>query len=156
VTQWIDETYLKQAMKEMDLNHDQVLETANNYVISGEDALTGESIENPKMAAQLWVKGEEKVMNFASVSNMLKMLPKLREEGKVASVMFVHDREKGWKLFAENSYYVKNGEKVSAFLLQKDAQEFADESGSTVADFQGIQQTIYAQQSEQAALVPAE
>lgn len=155
VTQWIDETYLKQAMKEMDLNHDQVLETANNYVISGEDALTGESIENPKMAAQLWVKGEEKVMNFASVSNMLKMLPKLREEGKVASVMFVHDREKGWKLFAENSYYVKNGEKVSAFLLQKDAQEFADESGSTVADFQGIQQTIYAQQSEQAALVPA-
>lgn len=155
VTQWIDDSYLKQAMKEMNLTHDQVLETANSYVISGEDSLTGESIENPKMAAQLWVEGEEKVMNFASVSNMLKMLPKLREEDKVASAMFVHDREKGWKLFAENSYYVKNGEKISAFLLQEDAKQFAAESGTKVADFKGIQQTVYAQNSEQAALAPS-
>lgn len=155
VTQWIDKSYLQQAMQEMDLTHDQVLETANSYVISGEDALTGEPIENAKMAAQLWVEGEEKVMNFASVSNMLKMLPKLREENKVASAMFVHDREKGWKLFAENSYYVSNGEKISAFLLQEDAKQFAAKSGNKVADFKGIQQTVYAQSSEQTALAPS-
>lgn len=143
VTGWIDESYLRQAMEDMGLNYDEVIETAESYQITGEDALTGEEITDPKLAAQYWVQEEEQVTNFASIPNMLQALATLQEEGKAADVMFVHDRENGWKLFAENSYYVSNGDEVSAFLLQSDAQTYAAESGGQVTAFRGLQE-IYA------------
>lgn len=145
VTNWIDESYLQTAMQEVGLNYDEVVAAGEAYQITGEDALTGEPIENPTMAAQYWVQGEEKVTNFASIANMLQSLAKLQEEGKAADVMFVHDRNNGWKLFAENSYYVTDGDDVSAFLLEADAQKYASESGGQVTAFRGLQQT-YARQ----------
>ncbi len=98
------------------------------------------------MAAQLWIQGEETVTNLASIPNMVKMLAKLKEEGKAADVMFVHDRHNGWKLFAENSYFVNNGEEVSAFLLKQDAERFAAASGGKVTAFRELQQN-YAQKT---------
>lgn len=146
---WVDEGYLKQAMEEKGLNYDEVIATAENYVITGEDALTGETIEEPKLSAQLWIQGEETVTNFASIPNMVKMLAKLKEEGKAADAMFVHDRNNGWKLFAENSYFANNGKEVSAFLLKKDADQFAATSGGEVTAFKELQQT-YAQKTSPA------
>ncbi len=144
VTKWADDSYLRQAMKDMGLNYDEVA-NAKDFVISGEDAQTKEPIKEPKMAAQLWFKGDDKVMNFASVKNMIVMLQKLKSERKQSQeVIFVHDRNNGEKLFAENSFYVKNGDEISAFLTQKDAQDFAQKSGVKVVDFKEIQQS-YAQ-----------
>lgn len=155
VAGWVDESYLKTAMEEMELDYEQVIETAQSYKISGEDALTGEPIEEPKMAAQIWIQGEDAVTNFASIPNMMKMLDQLREEGKAADVMFVHDRDNGWKLFAENSYYVNNGGEVSAFLLKEDADQFAATSGGQVTAFKELQQT-YAQKSSPVLVGAAE
>jgi NitT/TauT family transport system substrate-binding protein len=152
VVNWIDESYLITAMEEMGLNYEDVIATAEAYQITGEDALTGEPIGDPMMAAQYWVQGAEEVTNFASIANMVKSLAALQAEGQAADVMFVHDRNNGWKLFAENSYFVSNGDEVSAFLLESDAQAFATESGGTMTAFKGLQE-IYAQQ--QPALVGA-
>ena len=138
VSEWVDESYLKAAMTEQGLNYDEVIAEAESYVISGKDALTGEAITEPKMAAQLWIQGEETVTNFASIDNMMQMLSKLRAEGQAADVMFVHDRNNGWKLFAENSYYVNNGDGVSAFLLREDAQQYAADAGGQVTAFKDL------------------
>lgn len=143
VTNWIDESYMQTAMEELGLDYDEVISMAETYQITGEDALTGEPIEEPKLAAQFWVQGEEKVQNFASIPNMLQALEKLQAEGKAADVMFVHDRENGWKLFAENSYYVTQGDEVSAFLLESEAQAYAAETGGEMMAFRGLQ-TLYA------------
>ncbi|MEO1672572.1 MAG: ABC transporter substrate-binding protein [Cyanobacteria bacterium J06631_2] len=147
VAGWIDESYLKTAMAEQGLDYDSVIAEAENYVITGQDALTGEEITEPKMAAQLWIQGEETVTSFASIENMMQMLPTLRAEGQAADVMFVHDRNNGWKLFAENSYYVNNGDGVSAFLLKEDANQYAASSGGQVTAFKELQAN-YAQQGE--------
>lgn len=144
VTNWIDESYLRQAMEEMGLNYDDVIAAGEGYQISGEDALTGEPIEEPALAAQYWVQGEDTVTSFASIPNMLTALAQLQEEGQAADVMFVHDRNNGWKLFAENSYYVTNGDEVSAFLLESDAQQYAAASGGQMTAFRGLQ-ALYAQ-----------
>jgi len=143
VVNWVNEDYLKKAMEEIGLNYDKVVATGENYQISGKDALTGEPIKNPKLAAQYWVQGEDTVTSFASIGNMLKALAKLQKEGKTADSMFVHDRKNGWKLFAENSYFVTKGDEVSAFLLEADAQAFAANNGGQVTAFRGLQQ-IYA------------
>ncbi|MEO0537551.1 MAG: ABC transporter substrate-binding protein [Cyanobacteria bacterium P01_A01_bin.123] len=146
VTGWIDESYLQMAMEELGLDYDEVIATAEAYQIKGEDALTGEAIEDPKLAAQFWVQEEETVTNFASIPNMLEALAALQAEGKAADVMFVHDRNNGWKLFAENSHFVSNGDEVSAFLLESDAEAYASESGGQVTAFKGLQDLYAAQQ----------
>ncbi|MEC4803233.1 MAG: ABC transporter substrate-binding protein [Jaaginema sp. PMC 1079.18] len=143
VTNWIDESYMQTAMEELGLEYDEVISMAESYQITGEDALTGEPIEDPKLAAQFWVQEEEKVKNFASVPNMLKALEELQAEGKAADVMFVHDRENGWKLFAENAYYVTQDDEVSAFLLESEAQAYAAKTGGEMMAFRGLQ-TLFA------------
>lgn len=148
VRDWVDDSFLRQAMEEMGLDYDEVVATGENYVLSGEDDLTGEPIEDPLMAAQLWVGGEELTLNFASIENMLAKLQELRADGQAARVIFVHDRNNGWKLFAENSFFVQDDEGISAFLLEEDAQAFADEVGSSVMGFRALQQ------SQQAMALP--
>lgn len=151
VSTWADDRYLRQAIQEKGLNYDEVVAQADKYAIAGNDAQTQQPISDPKLAAQIWIEGEDKVMNFASVPNMMAALQKMKAEGKTASAIFVHDRENGWKLFAENSYFVRNGNEVSAFLSENDAKAFASKSGTTVADFKGLQQ-LYAQSPQPAAL----
>lgn len=139
VKKWADDSYLRQAMKEVGLNYEQVA-SSKDFVISGEDAQTKELIKEPKMAAQVWFKGDTKVMNFASIKNMMAMLPKLKAERKQSeNVIFVHDRNNGWKLLADNSFYVQNVNEISAFLTQKDAQDFAQRSGAKVVNFKALQ-----------------
>jgi NitT/TauT family transport system substrate-binding protein len=143
VASWTDDSYLKQALKESNISEQDVTNLADT-VIRGKDALTQEVIQEPKLAAQIWVKGDDKILSFASIKNMLTKLQQLKSEGKTVSVAFVHDRDKGWKLFAQNSFYVRNGDQVSAFLLEQDAQAFASKAGTQVASFQELQQ-LYAQ-----------
>lgn len=145
VVNWIDDGFLRTAIEEMGLNYDDVIATAESYEITGEDALTGEAIEDPKKAAQYWVQGEETVTNFASIANMVKALTALQAEGQAANAMFVHDHNNGWKLFAENSYFVSNGDEVAAFLLESDAQAYASQTGGTLTAFRELQ-SLYAQQ----------
>lgn len=142
VTQWVDESYLRQAIEEMGLKYDGVVAAGENYVINDNDALTQEQIRKPEMAAQLWVEGEDKVMSFASIENMMAMREQLQSGGKTISAMFVHDREKGWKLFAENAFYVKGANSTSAFLLQKDAEVFAAKSDAKITSFQETQKLL--------------
>ncbi|MEO1070139.1 MAG: ABC transporter substrate-binding protein [Cyanobacteria bacterium J06638_6] len=139
VTSWIDESFLLTAMEEMELDYDEVIATAEAYQITGEDALTGEAIEDPKLAAQLWVQDDETVTNYASIANMVKALSALQAEGKAADVMFVHDFNNGWKLFAENAYFVSNGDEVTAFLLESDAEAYAASNGGQMTAFRGLQ-----------------
>ncbi|MBL1178237.1 MAG: PhnD/SsuA/transferrin family substrate-binding protein [Pantanalinema sp. GBBB05] len=150
VASWTDDSYLQQAMKESNISEQDVANLADT-VIGGKDALTQEAIQEPKLAAQIWVAGDDNVLSFASIKNMLTKLQQLKSEGKTVSVAFVHDRDKGWKLFAQNSFYVRSGEQVSAFLLEKDAQAAASKAGATVASFQELQQ-LYALKSPSQAL----
>ncbi len=145
VSEWVDESYLREAMSALGKDYDAVIAEAESYQIQGDDALTSEPISDPKMAAQLWIQGEDTVTNFASINNMVDMLSNLIDEGKAADVLFVHDRNNGWKLFAENSYYVKNEEEISAFLLKDAAEEYAASAGGQVTDFKGLQQILVSQ-----------
>ncbi|MGG6263811.1 ABC transporter substrate-binding protein [Leptolyngbya sp. AN03gr2] len=148
VTKFIDDSYLKQAMQEMGMNDEQAATDADKFVITGEDAETKQPIQDAKLAAQLWIKGEDKVRSYASIQNMMTALKKLQADGKQAiSAIFVHDRTNGWKLFAENSFFVRGNDGISAFLTEKEAQTFAQQSGAQVVGFRGLQE-FYAQEPQ--------
>ncbi|OLP17230.1 ABC transporter substrate-binding protein [Leptolyngbya sp. 'hensonii'] len=139
ISQWADDSFLKQAIQEMNLKYDD-LATGDEFPIEGLDAVTQEPIKDTKLAAQIWVKGEEKVMNFASIKTMMGMLQKLKADGKKATgAIFVHDFNQGWKLFAENSFFVRKGDEIVAFLSEKAAQNHASKIGAQVASFKALQ-----------------
>lgn len=130
ITKLADDSFLKLAAKEMGMNYDEMIAKAEKFPISGEDAETKQAITEPKLAAQVWVDGEEKIRNFASIKNMVTAVSKLKAEGKQAtSTVFVHDFNKGWKLLAANSFFVRKGDDIAAFLTEKDAQAYAASQG---------------------------
>jgi NitT/TauT family transport system substrate-binding protein len=139
VTKWLDDSFLKKAISEMKMTSDGLTAAAVNYQVSGNDALNREAIKNPKKSAQIWVDGETKIRNYASISNMLKALQGLKSQGKKIGSIFVHDSGKGWKLFANSSIFVSKGNDISAFLLDKDAQDFASKIGGKVSTFATLQ-----------------
>lgn len=130
ITKLTDDSYLKLAAKEMGMNYDEMIAKSEKFPITGEDAETKQVIIEPKLAAQIWVKGEDKIRNFASIKNMVAAVSKLKAEGKqTGSTVFVHDFNKGWKLLATNSFFVRKGDDIAAFLSEKDAQAYAVSQG---------------------------
>ena len=70
---------------------------------------------------------------------MVKALKEFEKNGKTPSVVFVHDMNKGWKLFANTAFFVDNNGTVTAFLLKDDADAYAQKSGGKVIDFTQLQ-----------------
>jgi len=139
ITKLNDDSYLKLAAKDLGMNYDEMIAKSEKFPISGEDAETKQAITDPKLAAQVWVKGEDKIRNFASIKNMVTAVSKLKSEGKQdGSTVFVHDFNKGWKLLATNSFFVRKGDDIAAFLTEKDAQAYATTQSSQVITFDAL------------------
>ncbi|AFY93379.1 ABC transporter substrate-binding protein [Chamaesiphon minutus] len=140
LTKLADDSYLKLAAKELGMDYDKMANKDEKSAITGADAATKQAIGDPKLAAQIWVKGEDKVRNFASIENMIADLKKLKAEGKqTGSTVFVHDRNRGWKLVADNSFFVRKGNNISAFLTEKAAKSYANsQAGSKVLAFKSL------------------
>ncbi len=135
-----DDSYLKLAAKELEIDYDKMTTKDEKSTITGADAATKQAIDDPKLAAQIWVKGEDKVRNFASIKNMIADLKKLKAESKhTGSTVFVHDYNQGWKLIAENSFFVRKDDNISAFLTEKAAKSYASgRAGSKVLAFKSL------------------
>jgi NitT/TauT family transport system substrate-binding protein len=139
VSKWVNDSYLRKAIDEAGLKYDDLIAEADNFVIKGNDALTNQPITNPKIAAQAWIKNENRVLNFASITNLFNYLSKLKAEGKDTSATFVHDHNSGLKLFGDKSYFVKKDNELAAFLRKDEAERFASEARSQIATFTEIQ-----------------
>ena len=139
---WIDPSYLEKAASNLNTSVPDQIKKGKEYLITGDDALDGSAITNPKNAGQIWIEGEDKVSNYSSPVTMVKALEKFKSEGKEPSALFVHDMNKGWKLFANTAYFVDTNGEVTAFLLKSDADEYAKTSGGKVIDFESLQSMV--------------
>lgn len=139
---WIDSSYLEKAASNLNTTIAEQIKLGKEYLISGKDAFDGSSIDEPKASAQIWIEGEDQVQNYASPLTMVKALKDFESKGKDPSALFVHDMNKGWKLFAGTAYFVDVDGEVSAFLLKADADAYAAKSGGTVIDFKALQASV--------------
>ena len=138
VREWVDDSYVKAAAKSLDTDVETEVEKGETYVITGKDALDGSSITDPSLSAQIWVSGDDTVSNYSSISNMVKALKEIKDSGKGSDAIFVHDKNKGWKLLAENAYYVLGNDGITAYLLKGDAESYAKDSGGEVMEFETL------------------
>lgn len=138
VKAWVNDSYVRQAFKEMGLDYDTQLASLDNYEVSGEDGFCKVKITEPRKAGEIWIEGEG-VKPYSSPACTLAALADLTAQGKKASMTYLFDTARGIKLFASEAFYAvgtKDGKaEILPFLLKSDAEAAAAKDGGKVMTF---------------------
>ena len=135
VSEFVDDTYIRQAAKELGLDYDARLENYNAVPFDSKDFASGEEIVDPKKAGQIWVDGETKVRLYKDVPSTFLALNQLEKDGKTVRVVFVHDRETGLKLFADKVWYIRKDADIAAFLEKSGAEQWAQANNGNLLTY---------------------
>jgi len=137
VDSFIDDTYIRAAFKQADLDYDRQLKNYDKLPLKAKDAVTGKPIADFRHLTQIWVQGEPLVRHYATAATAIAELRKLEQAGKKVRTVYAHDQGSGLKLLAGDAWFVvaKDGKDVSAYLLKADAQTQAAKVKGKVVDF---------------------
>lgn len=135
INTYVNDKFIRQAAKEFGYDYDARLKNYSPIPFTSNAVDTGMPVMEPKLAGQIWVKGEPKVRLYSTIEATFSALQKLETEGKVARVTFVHDRVSGNKLFADKVWYVNRQGKFSAFLLKSAAEEWVQKNPGNILTY---------------------
>ncbi len=136
LAKWVNDTYLRQAFKDLKLDYDGQLASLANYEVQGTDPFCKKPITEPRKAGEIWVDGGD-IVAYSSTKCTLAAFNDLKNKGRTAKVAYLFDTALGIKLFADQAFYAipaKGGDAVP-FLLKKNAEAYAARNGGTVAGF---------------------
>jgi len=98
--------------------------------------LSGKAITDFSHVAEIWVRGEAKVRQYASAESAFSALASLKQEGKNIRAVYAQASDSGIKLLADQAWFASDAQgRLSAFLLKGEAQQFATAKGGKVFDF---------------------
>jgi NitT/TauT family transport system substrate-binding protein len=141
---YVNDTFIRQASKEFGYNYDERLKSYSALPFEGPAIDTQAPIEDPRLAGQVWVKGEPKVRLYSSPEATLRAVEQLESGGRTVRVAYVHDRGSGNKLFATAAWYVSKDGHLAAFLEKTAADAWAAKNGGTVTVYNEARKTVSA------------
>ncbi|NRF71988.1 ABC transporter substrate-binding protein [Aquincola sp. S2] len=136
---WVNESYVRQAFKERGLDYDAQKQTLANYDIEGKDPVCRTAVTRPKEAGEIWLADGE-IVSTSSPTCTLAGIRQYESAGRKVAVAYVFDKALGIKVFADKAFYAvdtkdpKNPQTVP-FLLKKDAEALAAQSGGRLATY---------------------
>jgi NitT/TauT family transport system substrate-binding protein len=136
---FIDDQYIRAAFRQSGADYEARLKNTARLPLVAKDAATGKPIADFSRLAQLWVEGEPLVRHYAAPEAAFAALRTLQKGGKKVRVVYVHDRNSGLKLLADDAWFVTGKNEVSAFLARDAAQAWASKHGGKVVDFKTVQ-----------------
>ncbi|WP_460928126.1 ABC transporter substrate-binding protein [Pseudomonas sp. MC6] len=129
---FIDDQYIRAAFKASNLDYTAQLA---NYAQTPLKT-TGKAITDFSHVAEIWVRGESKVRQYASAQEAFAALAALKQEGKTIRAVYAQASDSGIKLLAEQAWFASDAKgRLSAFLLKGQAQQYASAQGGKVFDF---------------------
>jgi NitT/TauT family transport system substrate-binding protein len=133
---WVDDSYIRKAYAELNLDYDAARSATRNYEISGTDSFCNKPIGDPRKAGEVWIDGEG-IAPFSSAACTLGAYAQIKAKGKKINVAYVFDTTRGIKLFADQAYFAVAADKteIAPFLLKKDAEAYAAKTGGKVLGF---------------------
>jgi NitT/TauT family transport system substrate-binding protein len=139
IAAWVNETYVREAFKQVNLDYDTQKQSMASFDISGTDKLCKTAVARPKEAGEVWVDGGG-VEPHASAVCTLGAIAKLEAGGKKVRVAYLIDQALGIKVFADKAFYAVNANDpkkpvIVPFLLKKDAQAHAAKIGGKLAEY---------------------
>jgi NitT/TauT family transport system substrate-binding protein len=135
VNEFIDDSYIRAAFKQANLDYDASLKNYNRLPLVAKDASTGKPITDFSRLTQVWVAGEPLVRHYATVEAAFAAVRKLEKDGKKIRVVYAHDRNSGLKLFANDAWFVTAKSQTSAFLSKASADAWAKQNGGTAVNY---------------------
>jgi NitT/TauT family transport system substrate-binding protein len=146
---WVNDRYVRQAYRELNLDYQAQLKSLAGYGVEGNDPVCNLPVRSSKDAGQIWVQGGD-IVPFSSAVCTLAGVKRFTAEGKKIGAVYLSDRALGIKLFADAALYtiLTNDPKrpqVTPFLLKRDAEEHARQTGGRLATY-----------AEALAAIPAE
>jgi NitT/TauT family transport system substrate-binding protein len=136
---WVNDKFVRQAYSELGLDYEAQLKALSGYGVQGEDPVCNVRVRKPSEAGQIWVMGGD-IVPFSSPVCTLAGVKRYLAEGKKIGAVYVSDRALGIKLFADAAFYTIGGSdakrpEVVPFLLKRDAEQHARQSGGKVATY---------------------
>jgi NitT/TauT family transport system substrate-binding protein len=124
LSQWIDETYIKQAYAEMKLDYE-----AQKAVIV--DPL----VANKGLPNEIW-HARDGIATFATVKEFLAAVAKFEASGAKLNSTYVYDHASGLKMFGSSAFYVLGADGTyTTFLGRNDAEKYAASVNGKVFTF---------------------
>ena len=137
---WVNDSYVRQAYKDLGLDYDKQLASMTGDDVTGEDPVCNAPVNDPKQAGQIWIEGGD-IVPFSSPVCTLLGVKKFTGQGRKLNAVYLVDHTLGIKLFADAAFYaIGQGQKkpdVVPFMLKKDAEAYAakiDGKPGTYAD----------------------
>ena len=139
VNAWVDETYVRQAFKELGLDHDAQKQTLANYDISGTDPVCKAPVSRPREAGEVWVDGGA-ITAHVSPACTLRAIRQAEAAKRTVRVAYLYDRALGIKVFADKAFFAiqpvaGKAPDIVPFLLRKDAEAHAAANGGRTATY---------------------
>lgn len=139
INAWVNETYVREAFKQVKLDYDAQKQSMASFDITGSDKLCKTLVARPKEAGEVWVEGAG-VQPHASPLCTLGAITKLESAGKKIRVAYLIDHALGIKVFADKAFYAINASDskkpvIVPFLLKKDAESHAAKIGGKLASY---------------------
>ncbi|MBV7527169.1 MULTISPECIES: ABC transporter substrate-binding protein [Pseudomonas] len=133
---FIDDQYIRAAFKASNLDYRAQLASYGQAPLKAVDAASGQTITDFSHVAEIWVRGEPKVRQYASAQAAFAALASLKQEGRSIRAVYAQASDSGIKLLADQAWFATDGKgQLSAFLLKGQAQQFATAQGGKVLDF---------------------
>jgi NitT/TauT family transport system substrate-binding protein len=136
---WVNDTFVRQAYRELGLDYDAQLKSFTGYSVSGHDPACNTDVSNPREAGQVWLEGGD-IVTFSSPACTLAGVKRYTSQAKPIGAIYLSDRALGIKLFADTAYYSlvdKAGSRIEVvpFLLKRDAEQHAAQHGGKLATY---------------------
>jgi NitT/TauT family transport system substrate-binding protein len=135
---WVNDSYVRQAYKDLGLDYDKQLASQAGYDMTGTDPVCNVTIDKPLQAGQVWIEGGD-IVTFSSPACTLIGVKKFMGAGKKLNAVYLVDYELGIKVFADAAFYSvgndPNKPEVVPFLLKRDAEAYANKHAGKLATY---------------------
>jgi NitT/TauT family transport system substrate-binding protein len=143
---WVNDSYVRQAYKELGLDYDKQLAAQSGYEVAGNDPVCNTTVNKPLETGEVWIEGGD-IVPFSSPACTLMGVRKFTAQGKKLNAVYLVDHELGIKVFADAAFYSIGGQDpkkpdVVPFLLKRDAEAFANKNGGKFATYSEVLSAI--------------
>lgn len=123
--EWINDSFVREAYKEMKLDYDQALAS----VTTPKEQTAG------LPPAEVW-HAKDGIQSFDSTAAMLKTVNEYINTGQKVNAVYVYDNPSGLKLFAKVAFFVKDDKgNFASFMKKPDADAYASSVKGRVLGF---------------------
>jgi NitT/TauT family transport system substrate-binding protein len=136
---WVNDGYLRRAYTELGRDYDSELASFATPPIEGHDPVCQVPVSGGGEPGQIWLEGGD-VVPLSSAGCTLAGVQHYTLAGQALGAVYVTDHALGIQLFADTAFYVlaegaAPNRTAVAFLLKRDAEQYARETRGRVATF---------------------